>query len=88
MTRASWLKNEQHSWQRPDLNAVSLPEEGYTLADIVSGARIKLDSIVSEVCIATEKREDNPVVIDNLYTTRSLSEVNELMIGGNSTMPT
>lgn len=55
MTRASWLKNDQHSWQRPDLNAVSLPEEGYTLADIVSGARIKLDSIVSEVCIATEK---------------------------------
>ncbi|KAK4521739.1 glycerophosphoinositol permease [Mucor velutinosus] len=58
MTRASWLKKEPHSWQKPDLNGVSLPEEGYTLADIVSGARIKLDSIVSEVIIRSKRAHD------------------------------
>ncbi|KAI8639357.1 hypothetical protein BD408DRAFT_350127 [Parasitella parasitica] len=49
MTKPSWLKSEGYSWRRPDLNAISLPEEGYTLADIVSAARLKLDSIVLEV---------------------------------------
>ncbi|KAL9552740.1 hypothetical protein MBANPS3_003625 [Mucor bainieri] len=58
MTRASWVKKEPHSWQKPDLNGVSLPEEGYTLADIVSGARIKLDSIVSEVIIRSKRAHD------------------------------
>ena len=63
MTKASWVKSDHYSWKKPDLNAVSLPEEGYTLADIISGARIKLDSIVSEVYIYIYIRNVNPTYI-------------------------
>ncbi|CEP07420.1 hypothetical protein [Parasitella parasitica] len=72
MTRASWFKSEQYSWQKPDLNAISLPEEGYTLADIISAARIKLDSIVSEVIIRSKRAHDWKKLY-NVYLTQDKS---------------
>lgn len=51
MTKASWVKKDRSSRQFKSLDDVSLPEENCTLADIVSSARHRLDSIVSEVTI-------------------------------------
>ncbi|KAI9478174.1 MAG: hypothetical protein EXX96DRAFT_595617 [Benjaminiella poitrasii] len=52
MARTSWVKYEQGSTNDNTLSDFSLPEEGYTLEDIVSNARIRIDSIVSEVIIS------------------------------------
>lgn len=53
MTRTSWVKSETNKVF--DLKDISLPEEGYTIADIVSGARKRLDSIVSEVIVSCKR---------------------------------
>jgi hypothetical protein len=51
MTRPSWVRKDRTTRQFKSLDDVSLPEENCTLADIVSSARNRLDSIVSEVII-------------------------------------
>jgi hypothetical protein len=49
MSKRSWVKTETMPASLKSLDRLSLPEEGLTLADIVSGARLRLDTIVSEV---------------------------------------
>lgn len=49
MTKANWVRRDKKSSISRNLCQISLPEEGITLADIVSGARKRLDRIVSEV---------------------------------------
>lgn len=51
MTKRSWFKSDPKSASPKTFNHLLLPEEGVTLADIISGARSRLDGIVSEVCI-------------------------------------
>jgi hypothetical protein len=55
ITRPSWVRKDQSTKQFKSLDDVSLPEEGCTLADIVSSARNRLDTIVSEVNIKKQK---------------------------------
>ncbi|KAI7903404.1 uncharacterized protein BX663DRAFT_433829 [Cokeromyces recurvatus] len=49
MTQTSWVKCDNCSPSDNVLSNFALPEEGYTLADIVRNARIRIDNIVSEV---------------------------------------
>lgn len=52
MTKASWVKIDD---SLRTLSRLCLSEEGFTLADIVSSARIRLDGIVSEVIFKQEE---------------------------------
>jgi hypothetical protein len=51
MTKTSWIRTDKKFSKLRNLCQLSLPEEGVTLADIVSGARTRLDGIVSEVLL-------------------------------------
>lgn len=78
MTKASWVKTDG---TLKNLSHLCLPEEGITLADIVSSARSRLDDIVSEVNIRKTKKKQFYLAIFVLY--RLLLEVNEFMTGVN-----
>lgn len=58
MTKRSWFKSDPKSASPKSFNHLLLPEEGVTLADIISGARSRLDGIVSEVIVRSKRAHD------------------------------
>ncbi|KAI9364311.1 hypothetical protein BD770DRAFT_179184 [Pilaira anomala] len=80
MTKASWIKSKETPGS---LSHLSFPEEGLTLSDIVSSARIRLDGIVSEVLLTTlSTAMQYKLNFFDIYV-RLLLETKEFMIGAN-----